>query len=595
MSADSAIDPTAEMPLARIAARNEILDAIDRPDFRAIRSMLERVSRLGYTLSGYPIARPRDFSAIMAEFEGLLQRHQRLLEAGHRETVTDFLDVIEKLDATDMRAYGGEATACRILKARALIAMGRAADALALVEHLTECPYGIEGGIDQIADLFELDLRARLSLGRLDEVAKLAASRLDWTYRRMTRNKNGLIHRFAAFVTVPPSPHMQPYPAQSVLRAGGRLIVDSGRGGRKSVKKLLVKKLRRWSGRFLIKLALKSAGTTVKSPMPGQLGSVVRNKLPPLIWRGNELGEQPAILVSRAMGGLGDITMMTPGLRALSKRYNRKVAFAIPRKFHAAFEGNSDIILLDSESFIDLRQYARWINLALCPAARYESGVAPLVRKGRVELFARGMGIGKKALDAFGWHPVSVLDPEQYGLVEASRNLSVERQLPVVGVQMFSRETYRDYPHMSELIELLAEEAIVMPIHTSPVPIPDHPNVIPVFGKSLKEAIAMVAASDVFLSVDSAFYHTAAAFGMPAIGLFGPTDGRTCSVHHPNAIVLQERRRLRCVPCWRNEDMACRITGTMESACLASIQPDEVLEAVRSAVAVQGLEVAQKK
>ncbi|WP_242125505.1 glycosyltransferase family 9 protein [Sphingobium sp. Sx8-8] len=564
---------------------NEILDAIDRPDFRTIRFMLDRVSQLGHTISGYPIARPRDFSAIIVEFGGLLQRHQRLLEAGHRETVSDFLDVIEKLDATDMRAYGGEATACRILKARALIAMGRAGDALALIEHLTECPYSIEGGIDQIADLFELDLKARLSLGRLDEVARLAASRLDWTYRRMTRNKTGLIRRFAAFVTVPSPEHMQPYPMQSLLRAGGKLIIASGCGGRKSVRKQLVKKLRRWSGQLLIRFALKISRSAVESTMPGQIGSVPGNKLPPLTWRGDGVGEQPAILVSRAMGGLGDITMMTPGLRALCKRYNRKVAFAIPRKFHAAFEGNPDVVLLDSESFIDLRQYKRWINLALCPAARYESRVAPLVRKGRVELFARGMGIGRKALDFSGWHPVSALDTGQSEIIATIRSLAKERGLPVVGVQMFSRETYRDYPHLTELIERLADEALVMPIHTTPVPVPDHPNIIPVFGKSLKEAIAMVAASDVFLSVDSAFYHTAAAFGMPTIGLFGPTDGRTCSAHHPNAIVLQERRRLHCVPCWRNEDMACHITGTMESACLASIQPDEVLETVRSAAA----------
>lgn len=556
--------------------------ALELSVFLPIQLMLERVTELGRTHSGYPVARPGDFSLIIKEFISLFDRHRRLLEAGHPQTTADFLDIIERLDRTDLRAYGSEATECLILKAKSFIAMRRPAEALALVDDLANRPYRIEGGINQVSEIFEIDLRARLMLGHLDEISSIALNRLIWTHRRLRSRKLNLLTRFAPFAFIAMSQGGATGVRGSMLKAGAAMLVDSTRPGRRSAKRLTANVVKRWCGWMLMALALRIMRLSGYNPAPGQIDATAANP-PPLAWTGEGGTDQPAILVSRAMGGLGDITMMTPGLRALRQRYNRKVAFAIPAKFHAAYEGNPDIVLLDSDQFIDLGNYKRWVNLALCPAARYESGVAPRVRKGRVELFARAMGVRRRALDASGWQPVSVLDANQLEEIERIRGIAAERDLPVVGVQMFSRETYRDYPRLTEVIAGLAQEALVVPIHTSSVPLPDHPNIIPVFGKTLKEAIAMVAASDVFLSVDSAFYHTAAAYSMPVVGLFGPTDGRTCSVHHPNAIVLQQRSRLRCVPCWRNEDMQCHISRSMESACLASIEPDEILSAIRSA------------
>src|SRR5207342_2345060 len=55
-----------------------------------------------------------------------------------------------------------------------------------------------------------------------------------------------------------------------------------------------------------------------------------------------------ATLVTRAMGGLGDLLMMTPGLRALkAMRGPRPVVLAIPRRFFPLFDGNDDVELMD--------------------------------------------------------------------------------------------------------------------------------------------------------------------------------------------------------------------------------------------------------
>lgn len=577
---DSVSHPAPEFGITPLT----ILDALDRPDLRTIERMLDNVERLGRTESGYPIARPHDFSRITTQIGAFITKQLRLLDAKHEKTVSDVSAVINRLLATDIHAYGNEAMACRILQVRFLVIIGRASEALQIISEWSERPYRIEGGLDQVLEVFELDLHAKLILGRLDHVAHSAPSRLDWVLRK-ARKQDRMTYamRFVPFLSILPSASGTGYPLAAILRVGARAILRSKRRRRFAPWLFVRNSALRGSGQILIWLAITMLRWFHEIPMPFQdeRDSVVPEP-PKLRWTGEGINEEPAILVSRAMGGLGDLTMMTPGLRALRQRYRRKVAFAIPRKFHAAFEGNPDIVLLDSDSSIDLRRFRNWVNLAICPAARYEARVAPKVRKGRVELFARGMGIKRRALDHAGWQPVSVLDNAQLAAIETIRALAVARGLPVIGVQMFSRETYRDYPHLFALIERLANEALVMPLHTAPVPLPEHPNIHPVFGKTLREAIAMVAASDVFVSVDSAFYHTAAAFDLPTIGLFGPTDGRTCSAHHQYASVIQPRLELACVPCWRNEDMACHITGTTESACMASISPDRVIAAVRS-------------
>jgi hypothetical protein len=47
------------------------------------------------------------------------------------------------------------------------------------------------------------------------------------------------------------------------------------------------------------------------------------------------------------------------------------------------------------------------------------------------------------------------------------------------------------------------------------------------------------------------------------------------------AFALAARDRLRCIPCWRNENTPCALTGRRDSACLSNIGVAEVVETVR--------------
>ena len=303
---------------------------------------------------------------------------------------------------------------------------------------------------------------------------------------------------------------------------------------------------------------------------------------------------QPAearLLVTRAMGGLGDLLMLTPALHALRRKHARaRLHLAVPRRFFPLFEGNDDVEVVDIHSDLDPRDYDRWFNLTDCPAARTESLTAPRVRRNRIEIFARALGIRGPALWRMDRRPryfLSAEDRAWRGRFFADHALDGES---VIGVQVRSDETYRDYPHMPALVKTLARDHVVLLFDSRPLVGYDFANVVKVGGRGLREAAALASGCRALVAPDSSFLHLAAALGRPAVGLFGPTDGAVRTRDYPGVRFVDVRRDLRCVPCWRNEEIPCALTGLRASVCLGEIGPLSVAAALEDLleVAVDG-------
>ena len=79
------------------------------------------------------------------------------------------------------------------------------------------------------------------------------------------------------------------------------------------------------------------------------------------------------------------------------------------------------------------------------------------------------------------------------------------------------------------------------------------------------EMPAAISPYSMAVAPDSSFIHLAAALRRPAVGLFGPTDGAVRTSDYPDVRFLDVRRDLRCVPCWRNEEIPCALTGMRAS------------------------------
>jgi heptosyltransferase-2 len=85
---------------------------------------------------------------------------------------------------------------------------------------------------------------------------------------------------------------------------------------------------------------------------------------------------------------------------------------------------------------------------------------------------------------------------------------------------------------------------------------------------------ACVRRSRLLVSTDSGPRHFAAAFGVPAVALFGPTDPRWSINYHPREIHLQHP--LDCQPC------AKRVCPLLHHRCMRDLSVQRVFEAAES-------------
>lgn len=292
------------------------------------------------------------------------------------------------------------------------------------------------------------------------------------------------------------------------------------------------------------------------------------------------------ILVTRAMGGIGDLLMMTPGLNALAQKYpGGRIDFAIPKTFHPVFEGLQSVRLLDiNEDEIDISQYRRWINLTDCPAGRVEARQYPNVRKNRIEIFACAMGISKRRLrrTAGSLPDYSVTEPERQWAKTFVRSLNPEG-LAVVGVQPFAADSYRNWPYMEALVERLAQTRLVLVFHHEDFPGYDFKNVIKV-RQPIRKSIALAEQCHRLVVLDSSFLHFSAALRVPTVVVFGAVSGRLRVRDYPNVHLLAPRKtEFPCYPCWRYEHKPCHLTNGRESICFRSIHVEQVIDALDTA------------
>ena len=289
-----------------------------------------------------------------------------------------------------------------------------------------------------------------------------------------------------------------------------------------------------------------------------------------------------AVLITRSMGGIGDLLMMTPGLHALKMKHpHEEIHLALPRRYFPIFSGNPDVTLLEiDDGHIDPKEYWRWINFSDCPASRVESRSAPKVKKGRIEIFARAMGVGYFRRRRIDKRPRYFVLPEErvFQMSFWSKNgLTGEK---VIGVQLRADEVYRDYPHMRELILRLATRYRVLVFDAEKIEDLEHDHVITVDNQPMRLAFALASACDAIVAPDSSFVHLAAALNIPCVALYGPIDGHVRTMEYQNCKYLDAKKKLGCMPCWRNEQIPCKLTGMRSSVCMADISIEEILAAL---------------
>jgi len=101
-----------------------------------------------------------------------------------------------------------------------------------------------------------------------------------------------------------------------------------------------------------------------------------------------------------------------------------------------------------------------------------------------------------------------------------------------------------------------------------------HHNPINLCGlTTLGQAMALIKRCNFFVTNDSGLMHIAAAFHIPLVALFGPTNHITTGPISGNATIV--RHALDCSPCLKE-------TCPLDHRCMLSIEPDEVWDAMES-------------
>lgn len=181
---------------------------------------------------------------------------------------------------------------------------------------------------------------------------------------------------------------------------------------------------------------------------------------------------------------------------------------------------------------------------------------------------------------------------------EAAERLLVEEGVPVarpmLAVQPFSRWAYKEWGREKwvELLRGLLEEFDLSVVLTGAPAERARAQAITdgldgrVYNLAGKTSIALLPAllrrARVFLGLDSAGLHIAAAVGTPTVGLYGPSPAAIWAPRGADHTVIT--KNLPCVPC---KDTGCQ--GGMVSRCLDELGVDEVLPTMRQALSGVGV------
>ncbi len=336
-----------------------------------------------------------------------------------------------------------------------------------------------------------------------------------------------------------------------------------------------------------------------------------------------ELKEEKRILVIK-LGALGDIILAVPSLRMIRKKFpSARVSLLVDSRFAPVISGCpyiNEIIPLDrskTQSWLWLARFAKRLrretfdfsidfqNTKRTHLLAFLAGIP--VRYG----FRRGV-FGKllnhpdlnfNANDSPVRHQFRLLarvginqldeklelwpDPESEASIESwLQEQGVNGDSKLVGLAIGSSPRWATKRWPAESFRFLAQR-LEKELHCRVILIgsaddeplarefPKNSSILNAVGRtSLGELKVLIKQMSLLVTGDTAALHMAAALGVPAVALFGPTDPHR---HVPEgSAVTVLSRRLPCQPCYKG---TCHYSEPL--ACLKRISVEEVFEAVR--------------
>lgn len=280
-------------------------------------------------------------------------------------------------------------------------------------------------------------------------------------------------------------------------------------------------------------------------------------------------GKQLLIMVERMAGGIGDVLMTLPTVRAIKKKYNCVLHYSTDFDYLAGalpkvLEGNPYIDKVlnwrDITKDEDREIYDGIINLT-CPCTVHEQPHAPPIN--RIDLFARHAQIH---LDDFSIdYTITPQELEWGKQFIASRGCD---KYKLIMVNTHSSTARRDLPVeklQRALMGILGARKDVRAIiitHSTD----SNKRQWNLYGTTemkdydVRHIAAVMFYCDLVLCQDSALLHLAGALHKKIVTFFGPTDPRARVDHYEHSVAICPGRHLKCHPSWYANGSNCGMT-----------------------------------
>lgn len=288
-----------------------------------------------------------------------------------------------------------------------------------------------------------------------------------------------------------------------------------------------------------------------------------------------------ATLIIRKVGGLGDILMHRLIFNDVKTTCGGDLHFACPAKYLAAVSDHPSLDAVIPVEEVDVRHYGKvYDTTSIC--MQTECALAPESAPHRSDIWAAACKTKLRN------HSMCfrITDEELAtgrALVERQRR----RGRPVVAVSPVSAFIGKDLGEVQANVVIEgARELGLSPfvLHSSPVPTIKADTVVP---GGIREWLAVIAASDYVVSVDTACFHAAGGLGRPLVGVFAFTDGKVYGKYYNFVLVQRHRDHTpgwTCGPCYNWTRCSRCPSSQLRKPCIEDITGAEVVGALRRLV-----------
>lgn len=274
-------------------------------------------------------------------------------------------------------------------------------------------------------------------------------------------------------------------------------------------------------------------------------------------------GAIPRIAVTRSQGGIGDVMMTLPTVRAMSKKYGCKIDYGtdftyLDGALAAVLEGIPYINKIVPWREIEEEVYDAVLDLT-CPCVAHEQPHAEPIN--RIDLFARHAAIPLedhsidyvmkekeigRALEELNNYPNLLNKLNKLILVQPSSSTN-RRDVPVDVFPHLIRQLVTRDPSFKMLVFTHddSDNAFAKGIDWKSIK-----NCIHMKNYKIREIAAFMHFCDTVICPDSSLLHLAGALNKKTVTFFGPTDPRARVNYYPRAVAIAPGKQLHCWPSW---------------------------------------------